>query len=237
MNKVLSLFFLFFSIAAFGQSFEWGLSVHPNFSNRRLIALGNYTEEDIVTIDSMETARPSYSAGVFANWQSEKVGLYLGLNYMSTGYRSIRNIILPDDPLRQNYTHERFVYENTNVEIPVFLQFIQRPDEKNAIYFNLGTSLSVNLQNKEKTVYYSEGSRTTGEVRELDINDFRKINYAFQTGFGWKRTFENGMAVTLEPVFVMWIKGVLKSGDLNRSIYSLGIRTSFSLGGYERIDE
>lgn len=235
MNKLLSLLFLFFSVAAFGQSFEWGVSLHPNFSNRRLIALGNYSEEQIVTIDSMEAARPSYSAGIFANWQSEKIGLYLGLNYMSTGYRSIKNIILPDDPLSQNYTHQRFVYENMNIEIPAFLQFIQRPDEKNAIYFNLGTALSFNLKNKNRTIYYTRETTTRGEVTEPDESNFRKVNYAFQTGFGWKRTFDNGMAITLEPVFVMWIKGILKSGDLNRSIYSIGLRTSFSLGGYDKL--
>jgi hypothetical protein len=236
MNKVLSLFFLFFSITTFGQSFEWGVTLHPNFSNRRLIALGLYSEEDIVTIDSMEAARPSYSGGVFANWQNEKIGLYVGVNYMSTGYRSIKNIILPDDPLSQNYTHQRFVYENRNIEIPIILQFIQRPDEKNAIYFNLGTAISYNVQNKNSTIFYTRETQFRDDIYEPEIDDFRRVNYAFQTGFGWKRTLDNGMAVTLEPVFVMWIKGILKSNDLNRSIYSLGIRTSFSLGGYDRVD-
>lgn len=233
MNKVLSLFFLLFAVTSFGQSFDWGISLHPNFSNRRLIAIGNYSEQDIVTIDSLETARPSYSCGVFANWQSEKIGFYLGLNYMSTGYRSIKNFILPDDPLSQNYTHQRFVYQNKNIEIPITLQFIQQPNDKNAIFFNLGTALSYNLQNTEKTIFYSGESKTNGETIVLDGDNFRKVNFAFQTGMGWKRSFESGLAITLEPVFVMWIKGILKNSDLNRSVYSLGIRTSISLGGYD----
>jgi hypothetical protein len=234
MKNILIFFILIFSIPSFAQSFEWGVSLHPNFSNRRLIALGIYSEQDIVTIDSMETSRPSYSGGVFANWQGEKIGLFVGLNYMSTGYRSIKNIIWEDDPLSPKYSHQRFNYENKNIEIPIVLQFIQRPDEKNSIYFNLGMALSYNLQNTEKSIYYSGEEKITGETTKLSQDPFRRTNYALQTGMGWKYAFDSGFAITIEPVFVMWVKGILKDTELNRSIYSLGLRTSFTLGGYDK---
>lgn len=234
MKNIIVLFFLFFSFTTFSQSFEWGVSVHPNYSNRRLIALGLYTEEDVAKIDSVETGLLSYSAGMFVNWQSEKMGLYLGLNYMKTGYQTIKHIILPDDPLADQYTHRRSVFDNVNLEVPITLQFIQHPDDKNSIYFNLGTAFSLNLQNTQKEIFYNGETRTVEEPIKLEKDLFRDINYAFQTGFAWKHSFENGMAITLEPVFVMWLKGVLPSGDLNRSIYSLGLRTSFTLGGYDK---
>ena len=227
------LFNLFFLGISFGQSFEWGLSVHPNFSDRRLIALGDITDQEIETLDSLENNRPSYSSGIFVNWQSEKLGLYLGLNYMNTGYSTLKQPIPTGHSLFGQATNLKQVYINTNIELPFVVQFIQRPNEKNAIYFNMGGAFSYNIRNTLKTVYFDGQETFSTEKETQDPTFFRKFNYAFQTGMGWKHTFDNGLAFTVEPTFVMWLKGVLINTELNRSIYSIGLRTSFTLGGYE----
>ena len=235
MKKIfLFLFSLSFIGISFGQSFEWGISLHPNFSNRRLIALdANVTEQDIITVDSFEVNRISYSGGIFVNWQSDKLGIFVGLNYMSTGYGTLQFPVSVSDPLFGQATELKQLYTNTNIELPFIAQFIQRPDEKNAIYFNMGGAFSYNIQNNLVSVYYNGQEQFSRESSKQDGSVFRKFNYAFQTGMGWKHTFNNGFAFSIEPIFIMWLKGVLKSNQLNRSIYSLGIRTSFTIGGYE----
>lgn len=233
-NIFFILFSLFFFSTSFGQSFEWGISLHPNFSNRRLIALGiNTSEQDIITLDSFEMNRPSYSGGIFVNWQSDKLGLFIGLNYMSTGYGTLKYSVIPTDPLFGQADDVKLFHTNTNIELPFIVQFIQRPSEKNSIYFNMGGAFSFNLQNSVNSVYYNGQEKFTTEKTKQDGSLYRKFNYAFQTGMGWKHTFDNGFAVSIEPVFVMWLKGILKDNELNRSIYSLGLKTSFTIGGYE----
>ncbi len=56
-----------------------------------------------------------------------------------------------------------------------------------------------------------------------DSDDFRTVNYAFQTGMGWEYAFSERFMMVLTPTFKFWMRGVLKENDLNRNLYSIGL--------------
>ena len=110
VKKLLSgLFFLGLATCLLAQDsgFAWGISLYPNSSGRRLVALGNYDEDFIRDTEALETSRFSYSAGLIAEWKGEKLGFRTGLNYMQSGYQTIKQQFPIDDPNPQNASHIR----------------------------------------------------------------------------------------------------------------------------------
>lgn len=204
-------------------TFDVGLSLYPNLSNRRLIAFGNLSEKEQNRLDSLEMNRPSYSIGLTAGWKGNKAGLLFGLNYMNTGYRTIKQSIPADDPQSEIASSRRFTYQNINLEVPVDLQFFHELSEGNSIFFMMGLAFSFNLQNKNQVILFS-GENRSRETLDVNQDDFRLFNYAFQTGMGWEKTFSERFALVVQPNFRFWFKGVLEDDELNRSLYSFGLR-------------
>lgn len=232
MRKLLLglLFVLEISTLTAQSEFFWGASFHPNISNRRLIALGTLSESQAGSLDSIEMHRISYSTGLFLGWRGEKAGIQFGLNYMDTGYRTLKAIIPPDDPQSGNGEERRFVFQNVHLELPVDLQFAHDLDDANAFLFMLGVSFSYNIKNYQKTVFFN-GDQQSVEKVEDTMNEFTRFNYAFQTGVGWERDINDRFAFVLQPTFKFWLKGILtpSSGEINRSLYNLGLKIAFKI--------
>ena len=230
------VFFLFGASSIFAQTtFDVGLSLYPNMSNRRLIAFNNLSTQAQKTLDSLESARPSYSIGVVAGWRGGKAGFQFGLSYMNTGYRTLKQAIPADDPQSEIASNRRYTFQNTNIEIPINLLFYQELSEKDEFFFMMGTALSFNLQNKNQVILYSGENKIREEV-PVNQDDFRLFNYAFEAGMGWERTFNDRLAMIIQPNFQFWFKGVLEKNELNRSLYNFGLRIivkrkSLPLGG------
>lgn len=223
-RKILLVFFLFNSYLLLSQTtFDLGLSLYPNLSNRRLIAFGNISEAEQIRLDSIEMNRLSYGIGLTAGWKGGKAGFQFGLNYMNIGYRTLKEAIPPDDPQAAVASTRRFTFQNTNLELPLDVQFFQELAPGSEFFFAMGTVFSFNLQNKNQVILFS-GEQRSREDLEINQDDFRFFNYAFQAGMGWEKTFSERLAMVVQPNFQFWFKGVLEKNELNRSLYNFGLR-------------
>jgi len=218
----LALFLVAATALTAQPTFRWGLNLYPNLTNRRLIALSNISQSAIDSIEKREVSRPSWSAGVTAGWRGKKLGFHTGINYMDAGYRTVKEDTPEDDPKLPLGRQRRFAFQNNYLEIPAEVNFYQSLGERSAFYFMLGTAISINTTNRTDTFYYS-GERITGVHQQDDSDDFRTINYAFQTGMGWEYAFSERFMMVLSPTFKFWMRGVLKENDLNRNLYSIGL--------------
>ncbi len=204
--------------------FSWGISLYPNYSDRRLISFSFLSQDDIFTLDSLERGRFSYAGGVFVEWRSEKVGFQTGVNVMNTGYRSIRELILAGDP-DENLGNERsFVYRNFNIEVPAELHFYQEVSPGNEFVFTLGGAISYNLANDTYKILHSDGSRDRTNISDKE-QEFRALNLAFSTSFGWQTALSESMYLAILPTFEFWMRGILPPTlELNRNLYNIGVK-------------
>ena len=228
IKKLLSgLFFFLIGTILLAQDsgFAWGISLYPNSSGRRLVALGNYDEEFVRETEALETTKFSYSAGLIAEWKGEKLGFRTGLNYMQSGYQTIKQLFPTDEPNPDNASHIRQQFNNTYIEAPVEFLFSQSLKEGSALFFMLGASFAVNLSNKTNTIlYFGETNQSNSSDTE---GDFRPFNYAFQSGMGWKTDIGENFTIVIQPHFQFWLKGLLEDNLVNRNLYSLGLKTAF----------
>ncbi len=212
-----------------GQSrFGYGVGLYPNFSGARLIAFDNISEREVMQINDRETWKFSYAAGVFANWRSEKLGFQLALNYMNSGYQTIRDTIPTVAPNPRDAVDWRFVYQSSYIEIPMDFQFYQELSKGSEIFFMLGASASYNLNNSIDTVFYF-GDREVTDNEPQNNDEYNRLNFAFQSAMGWERALGENFALVIQPTFQFWFKGLLKDNSLNRSLYSLGVRVAFKI--------
>ncbi len=203
--------------------FGWGLEVYPNFSNRRLIAQAGISNQQIQELEALEAARFSYSAGLFAQWRGGRAGFQAGLRLMDTGYRTVKTSLSADDSPPPGAAEKRIVYQNLFIEAPAELQFFQELDDNNDFFFMMGLSLAFNLANKDKTIFYTGESRTVNSETPNQDN-FSNLSYSFLTGIGWEHQFSDSFSVVLQPTFQFWLQALLIEADINRNLYSVGLR-------------
>lgn len=204
------------------STFRWGVNLYPNLTHRRLIALSNISQPAIDSIEKREVSRPSLSAGFTMGWRGKKLGFHTGINFVDAGYRTVKEATPEGDPKIELGSQRRFAFQNNYFEIPAEVNFYQSLGERSAFYFMLGSAISINTTNRYDTIYYS-GERVTSASGQADSDDFRRINYAFQTGMGWEYAFSERLMMVLTPTFKFWMRGVLKENDLNRNLYSIGL--------------
>ncbi len=208
--------------------FGWGLEAYPNFSNRRLIAQTTVSDKETRELEALETGRFSYSAGLFAQWRGERAGFQTGLRFLDTGYRTIRTPLSADDTPPPGATEKRIVYQNLFIEAPAEIQFFQELNEKNDFFFSMGLALAYNLSNSTKTVYYT-GDTSSSDSEKADKAEFHNISYSFLTGMGWEHQVSDGLSFVLQPSFQFWLQALLIETDINRNLYSVGLRVGVKL--------
>jgi len=228
MLRILFLFLCFFyvgeSIAQAG--FSWGISLYPNYSDRRLIAYSFITQDEINRLDSLEGGRFSYSGGILAEWRTEKVGFQTGLNFMNTGYRTIRETLLPGDPDEGQGTERSFLFRNFNIEVPAELHFYQEVSPGNEFIFTLGGALSYNIANSSFKILHSDGNSERIDVADEE-QEFRPLNIAFVTAVGWETDISETFSLVIQPTFEFWMRGIFTTtSDLNRNLYNLGVKVN-----------
>ena len=215
---------LAFGTSLFSQAeFGWGLEIYPNFSNRRLIVQPSVSRDDVRALEALETARPSYTAGLFAQWRGDRAGFQTGLRFVNTGYRTIRANIAPEDNPPLGAEQKRNDYQNFFLEAPAEILFFHQLDDKNHFFFTIGLSLAYNLTNYETVIFYDGESRQPRR-ESIDKGDFVNLHYNFLSGMGWEHQFSDGFALVLQPTFQFWLKSLLQQAEVNRNLYSIGIR-------------
>lgn len=218
------LCFLFVNDCMAQAGFSWGVSLYPNFSDRRLIAYSFITQDEINRLDSLERGRFSYSGGILAEWRTEKVGFQTGVNFMNTGYRSIRERLLPGDPDEGLGTERSYLYRNYNLQIPAELHFYQEVGPGNEFIFTLGGALSYNIANASYKILHSDGTSERIDVSS-EGEEFRPVNIAFVTAVGWETDISESLSLVIQPTFEFWMRGIMvTTTDLNRNLYNLGVK-------------
>ncbi|MCB0567198.1 MAG: outer membrane beta-barrel protein [Phaeodactylibacter sp.] len=224
MKFLLAVILLCISTIAFSQAdFGWGLEVYPNFSHRRLAAETTVSSKQIKELEELEAARLSYGAGVFAQWRGGRAGFQTGLRFMDTGYRTVRTPLSADDTPPSGATEKRIVYQNLFLEAPAELQFFQELDDNNDFFFMTGLALAYNLSNTNKTIYYT-GDTQSVESKKAENDNFSSFSYSFLTGIGWDHQFSDRLSLVLQPTFQFWLRGLLIDAEINRNLYSVGLR-------------
>ena len=224
MKFSLTAIVLCLTTLAFSQAeFSWGLEAYPNYSHRRLIAQTSIPSNEARVLEDLETGRFSYSAGLFAQWRGGRAGFQTGLRFTNTGYQTIRTPLSADDTPPPGATEKRIDYQNLFLEAPAELQFIQELDDNNDFFFMVGMALAYNLSNTNKTIYYS-GNTSSANSEKANNEDFASFSYSFLSGMGWEHRFNDRFSIVLQPTFQFWFKALLVEADINRNLYSVGLR-------------
>lgn len=205
------------------NSFYLGLNLYPNYSSRRLIALSNISIPEIDSIETRETSRPSWSAGVAMGWRSQKLGFQIGLDYMDSGYRTVKEDLPEDDPRSGTAGKRRIIFQGQYLSVPMEVHFYQQLSERSDFYFMMGAAASYNIGNSFNTRYYAGENDELVRMAE-ENSEYRGVNMAFQSGLGWAYDLSDNLRLSLQPTFMFWMRGVLKENDLNRNLYSMGLR-------------
>lgn len=215
------LSFGLFSLCA--QDFYWGAYLYPNYSDRRLIAIGtNLSEQMLQEIEDRETGKFSLSGGGHLGWRGERAGFQIGLGFAETGYRTVREPIPPDNPDAVEASQQQFIYRNYNLELPLEIHFVHELDYQNFFYFMLGGVGSYNLANREVKILY-DGDLSERRDAPPPEEPYRRTNFAFQAGLGWERNLGGTTNLYLQPNFQFWLSGLLRDAPINRSLYNLGL--------------
>ncbi|MEN0002781.1 MAG: outer membrane beta-barrel protein [Bacteroidota bacterium] len=219
----LLLLFLLPTLATSQSTFNWGINAYPHLAGTRVLSFGQLSNRQLAEINEREITRFGYGGGVFAQWKGEKLAFQLGLSYLDTGYRTIRDTIPTDAPRPANATEQRLLFRYQYIELPVEIQFYQNFRDKYAFFFMLGASFSYNLNNTQTTIFYT-GDTDTRDTDTLPIEEFNRFNYAFQSGLGFEAKLNNKLGLFIEPVFQFWLQEVFKERELNRSLYTFGLK-------------
>jgi hypothetical protein len=216
------------ALVSFAQTtqFAWGLHATPNFSNRRLIVLGNFSESMIEAIEAREMGKFAYAGGAFAAWRADKLGFRMGLSFVETGYRTVREPIPDPAGAPIGASERREIFRNYHLEIPLELDFSHNLDPNNLFFFTLGAAPSYNLWNRQLEVFFA-GDTQEQRPGEPPVEAFRRFNVALLCGMGWETALGPSLGLFVQPNFQFYLSGLLSEADINRSIYLFGIKTGF----------
>jgi len=231
MSRYLFLFLLI-SVASsslLAQQYSGiGINLFPNYSHRRLVNFDISMQAQVDSLELNEVARPSYSGGFFLSYRGSKAGVQVGLNYSQSGYRGKRQTIPFGDPNRANFNEQQYQFRAQSIEVPFSVQFYQNLSDKDDFFFALGSGISYNIINQDIITRFN-GETSDREVSDIENDDFRRINYSFQTAMGWEHKFSDRIVMSLAPTFRLWLGGIKRDALLNRNLYQFGLRLTFRL--------
>lgn len=212
----------------FAQSeLKVGVELYPNISHRRLVAQFNDVDpNETQRLENLEVSRFSYSAGVMAQWRTDRIGFKTGAYFVESGYQTRRTEVDLRDDIPDGAEDQRINYVHYFIEIPAELLFYQTLDDKNDFLFSMGLSMAVNIANRERTTYYTDD--ITEQVSEAPVGqNFSGLGYSFISGLGWEHHFE-GFSTLIQPTFQFWLGGLLNDpiARYNRNLYAVGVRTA-----------
>lgn len=202
-----------------------GVNLFPNYSHRRLVNFDFMGQALADSLEVNEIARPSYAGGVVLSYRGQKAGVQFGVNYSQTGYRGKRTPIPFNDPNRANFDDQQYNFRAQQIEVPFAIVFYQNLSDKDDFFFLLGSGLSYNLSNQDIVTRFN-GENSAREVNKIESDDFRKVNYSFQTAMGWEHKLSDRMVFSIAPTFRLWLAGIYRDALLNRNLYQFGLRAT-----------
>lgn len=202
-----------------------GLNLFPNYSHRRLVNFDISMQAQADSLEANEVARPSFASGLVLSYRGRKAGVQVGLNYSQTGYRGKRVPIPFSDPNFANFNEQQYQFRAQAIEVPFSVQFYQSLSDKDDFFFALGSGISYNISNQNIITRF-DGETSSREVVDIEDEDYRRVNYSFQTAMGWEHKFGDRLVMSLAPTFRLWLAGVRRDALLNRNLYQFGIRTT-----------
>ncbi len=211
-------------VAAFSQT-QYGISAYLNFSGARLAASSTLNQRAIDSIEAREISKPSYSVGLLTQRLGQKAGFRIGLQYMDTGYRTVREPVPPGANAPAGAFRQQVIYRHINLELPAELLFIHALSGKDRLNFMMGFSAAYILQNREDYVFFS-GERLSRQVNRLATADLNRLQLAFQTGIGFQHDLGSSLAIFVQPAFLFWYTALVQPpAEANRNLYSIGLKT------------
>lgn len=225
LTLLLSMFFLLLTSLSAQRYSGVGITLFPQYSHRRIVNLDLNMIGQADSLEISEFARPSYAGGLVLSYRGKKAGVQVGLNYSQTGYRGKRSPIAFNDPNRANFDEEQYSFRAQNIEIPFSVFFYQNLSSKDDFFFSLGSGLSYNLSNQDVITRFN-GETSAREVNTIENQDFRKVNYCFQTSMGWEHKLSENMLFSIAPTFRLWLAGIYRDALLNRNLYQFGLRAT-----------
>lgn len=230
--RTITLFFLLISsgllLAQSDRFTGYGIDLFPHYSNRRLVVFDFSDQARIDSLETNETARPSYGIGAFLSYRGEKVGLRFGASYLNAGYARKREDIPFTDPFASKFSEVEYRFVSHQIEVPFSILFYQQLSDKDEFFFLLGTGASFNVSNKDIYTRY-EGSTSEKEILDAP-QGFRRLNFCLETGMGWEHKLGQELAMSIAPVFKLWLAGLYKEPLMeNRNLYQLGLKVAFKI--------
>lgn len=215
------------SISLVAQQYSGiGINLFPNYSHRRLVNFDISMQAQADSLETNEISRPSYATGLVLSYRGRKAGVQVGLNYSQSGYRGTRQPIPFGDPQRANFNEQQYQFRAQSIEVPFSIHFYQNLSDNDDFFFVLGSGLSYNFSNQNIITRFN-GETSSREILENDDDDFRKVNYSFQTAMGWEHKFSDRIVMSIAPTFRLWLAGIKRDALLNRNLYQFGIRATF----------
>ncbi len=232
LRSLFTLLLLPIAVLGFAQTtVSYGLELYPNLSNRRQAIYYNIDPTKIDSLDKLEKGTFGYGLGAFWGVRGEKIGFQVGANYSVAGYQRVRSVLAdgsPDKPAFAEYTE---AFRTQQIEVPIGIKFYQELGDQDEFYFMFGALLNYSLQNELTTTLFADSGAT--EERKGDApGDYRKFNIGFQAGLGWEHHFSDAFTMSLQPTFRFYFQGLLQNDpalQVNRNLYSLGLRATFRL--------
>lgn len=217
--------FCLFATSIFAQEggSGFGLVLEPQISGRRLIAnAATISQRQIDSIERVEIGAPAYAVGLLWNTRGEKIGFQIGIQYADLGYQTQKLALPADSPRGNQFDRFREQFRQRQVELPLAIHFYQSIGADDDFYFLMGGALGYSLNQAQSTIYYA------GDVREREseevTGEYRRFNYAFQTGMGWEHHFTERLTLVVQPTFRFWLKSLQQDVTPDRNLYQLGVQ-------------
>ena len=208
---------------------QYGLSAYPSFSGARLGAGTTINNAALDSLEARETSRPSIAFGLAAQWRGAKAGFRTGIQLTNTGYRTVQEPVPTGEPAPPGAVTRSIAYRSMFIEMPAEILFLHEINTKDRVNFMMGVGAAYNIGNYEDTTYFS-GERIGTEKQKLSNDNFRRLHLSFQTGVGWQRDFGQKVVFFVQPTFQFWFNGLLlEPGEVNRNLYSIGLKTGILL--------
>jgi len=190
-----TILFLGSYLQVFSQKFNIGITLNPSYSGRIInFSKTTFNEEEIVIIKDRETLMPFINGGFFIRNQFKNLGLSLGINYLHTGFRTIRHNDLPTNPsvIGNAFSSEAW-YRYHFLEFPLNIDFKKELSSKIHLHAIFGVSLISGIDYKRYIYSYRDGEYVGSSIREKPLAEYKKNNIgnSLQLGLSidWSRSF------------------------------------------------
>ena len=210
------------------RPFQYGIFIYNNVTKGLLV--DNGADPNLrASYEAIEISKLGYSTGFFTRFNLSPISkLNIGLNYLNTGERTKRQVLIFGDQLdpvlgfitpEGGFDEHRFVYTYHHIEIPVNYEF-----HFGGFYTTSGISTVLNVRNTINSKIYKPDGSIESNTDEYGngIYEFKKVNAVANIGFGYE--FSLGPVSGYSCFYTQtFLSGVMQDAELNRRPFSYGL--------------